>query len=132
MLVQARKKLWRMDYRLTLLQASYDRPAAPGQFDLVVFSYALSMFNPGWDMAIETAIRDLSPTGMMAVVDFHDSPSAHFKRWMGFHHVCLDSHLLPQLRNSFYSGEWAVREAYRGLWSYFLFLGRDPAGLKAP
>ena len=132
MLVRARQKLRRMDHQLTLLQASYDRPVAQGQFDLVVFSYALSMFNPGWDLALETAIRDLSTTGMMAVVDFHDSPSANFKHWMGLHHVCLNSHVLPRLRNSFNSGEWAVREAYGGLWSYFFFLGRDPDGLKSP
>ena len=87
MLAQARKKLRGLGHRVTLVQAAYDRPVAPGQFDLVVFSYALSMFNPGWEAALRTASQDLSPGGAIAVVDFHDSPSKRFKRWMGFNHA---------------------------------------------
>ena len=95
------------------------------RFDLVVFSYALSMFNPGWEAALLTASQDLSPGGAIAIVDFHDSPSKRFKRWMGFNHVRLDSHLLPCLRDLFPSGEWSVPSAFGGLWSYFLFVGRS-------
>jgi S-adenosylmethionine-diacylgycerolhomoserine-N-methlytransferase len=83
------------------------------------------MFNPGWEAALRTAGRDLSPEGSIAVVDFHDSPSKGFKQWMGLNHVRLDSHLLPLLRDQFLSGEWTVRQAYRGLWSFFFFIGRD-------
>jgi S-adenosylmethionine-diacylgycerolhomoserine-N-methlytransferase len=126
MLARAHKKLAGLGQRITLLEAAYDQPVAPGQFDLVVFSYALSMFNPGWDAALKTAIRDLSPKGAIAVVDFHDSASPGFKRWMGLNHVRLDGHLLPRLEDLFLSGEWRVRPVYGGLWSFFLFLGREP------
>jgi S-adenosylmethionine-diacylgycerolhomoserine-N-methlytransferase len=125
MLAQARKKLRGLSHRLTLIQAAYDRPVAPDQFELVVFSYALSMFNPGWDAALKTASQDLSPTGSIAVVDFHDSASKGFKQWMGLNHVRLDSHLLPSLRNLYPSGEWLVLPVCGGLWSYFLFVGRS-------
>jgi len=129
MLTRAHQKLRGLSHRLTLLEAAYDEPVAPGRFDLVVFSYALSMFNPGWDAALRTAGRDLSPEGTIAVVDFHDSPSTGFKQWMGFNHVRLDSHLLPLLRDRFLSGDWTVRPAYRGLWSFFFFIGRDVKAL---
>lgn len=124
MLTRAHKKLEGLRPRLTLLQAAYDRPVSPGLFDLVVFSYALSMFNPGWEAALETASRDLSPEGAIAVVDFHDSASPGFKKWMGLNHVRLDSHLLPRLEDLFPTGEWTVRPTSWGLWSIFFYLGR--------
>ncbi len=125
MLARAHQKLRGLPQRVSLVEAAYDQPVAPGRFDLVVFSYALSMFNPGWEAALLTASQDLSPGGTIAIVDFHDSPSKRFKRWMGFNHVRLDSHLLPCLRDLFPSGEWSVPSAFGGLWSYFLFIGRS-------
>jgi S-adenosylmethionine-diacylgycerolhomoserine-N-methlytransferase len=125
MLTRARQKLQGLRQPINFVEAAYDRPVAPGRFDLVVFSYALSMFNPGWEAALLTASQDLSPGGAIAVVDFHDSPFQSFKRWMGFNHVRLDSHLLPRLRKLFSSDEWSVPSAFCGLWSYFLFVGRS-------
>ncbi|MDD2900984.1 MAG: class I SAM-dependent methyltransferase [Syntrophales bacterium] len=124
MLARAHKKLAGSRRRVNLIEAAYDRPVAPGHFDLVVFSYALSMFNPGWEAALLTAGQDLAPEGYIAVGDFHDSASKRFKQWMGLNHVRLDSHLLPRLEDLFLSGEWSVRPVYGGLWSFFLFLGR--------
>lgn len=125
MLAVAAKKLQRLAPRLTLIKAAYDRPARPApSFDLVVFSYALSMFNPGWEEALAAAGRDLAPGGALAVVDFHDSWSPLFKRWMGLNHVRLDGHLLQGLRARFPLHESAIRPAYGGLWSYFLFIGQ--------
>ena len=98
---------------------------APSCFGLVIFSHALSMFNPGREAALKTADRDLSPGGATAAVDFHDSSSKGFKRWLGLNHVRLDSHLLPRLEDLFFSSDWIVRPACRGLWSFFLFMGRD-------
>ena len=70
------------------MHAPYDQPlSSEAPFDLVVFSYALSMFNPGWEEALAAALGDLSPGGALAVVDFHDSPLPAFKRWMGLNHV---------------------------------------------
>lgn len=125
MLARARKKLRGLRARTTLIEAAYDRPVAPGHFDLVVFSYALSMFNPGWDAALLTACQDLSADGAIAVVDFHDSSSKRFRQWMNLNHVRLNSHLLPRLEDLFLSGEWSVRPVCGGLWSFFLFLGRN-------
>jgi S-adenosylmethionine-diacylgycerolhomoserine-N-methlytransferase len=124
MLSQAKRKLAGLADRVTLVPAAYDQPLGlEDPFDLVVFSYALSMFNPGWEEALAAARGDLSPGGAIAVVDFHDSPSPAFHRWMGLHHVRLEGHLLPGLQQSFPGGQWTIRRAYGGLWSYFSFLG---------
>ena len=125
MLAMARKKLQDLAPRLTLIQAAYDRPVGEAHpFDLVVFSYALSMFNPGWEEALTAAHNDLAPGGAIAVVDFHDSGSTLFKRWMGLNHVRLDGHLLPGLQSRFSSHQTAIRPAFGGWWHYFRFIGR--------
>jgi S-adenosylmethionine-diacylgycerolhomoserine-N-methlytransferase len=125
MLAVARKKLQILAPRLTLIQAAYDHPVEEKPFfDLVVFSYALSMFNPGWEQALSAASRDLAPGGAIAVVDFHDSGFPLFKRWMGLNHVRLDGHLLAGLKSRFPIHKATVRPAYGGVWSYFRFMGR--------
>ncbi len=125
MLAVAEKKLQDLSLRLTLIQAAYDHPVEEKPtFDLVVFSYALSMFNPGWEEALTAAGRDLAVGGAIAVVDFHDSAWPLFKRWMGLNHVRLEGHLLAGLKSRFPSHEAIVRPVYGGVWSYFRFIGR--------
>jgi len=72
-----------------------------GSFDLVLCSYALSMFNPGFEAAIVAARCDLVPGGHFALVDFHAAGSRAFARWMGVNHVRMDGQLRPRLANSF-------------------------------
>jgi S-adenosylmethionine-diacylgycerolhomoserine-N-methlytransferase len=124
MLTVARKKLGPLAGRVTLLRGSYDRPLHPPQpFDVVLFSYALTMMNPGWASAIECAYADGTAGGVVAVVDFHDSPVSLFKAWMRLHHVRMDGHLLPRLDSSFRRCTLELRRAYGGLWRYLLFIG---------
>ena len=125
MLAVAKRKLQNLAPRPTLVQAAYDRPVEDEpSFDLVVFSYALSMFNPGWEEALTAASLDLAPGGAIAVVDFHDSGSTLFKGWMGLNHVRLNGHLLPGLKSRFPSHTATIRRAFGGIWSYFRFIGR--------
>ena len=130
MLDIAQRKLTPLGTRIQLHQHAY----CPGLardlsqnngFDLVLFSYALSMFNPGWDAAIDTARHDLSANGVIAVVDFHNSPFSAFRKWMGVNHVRMEGHLLPLLKNSFQPVLARERLAYGGVWRYFLFLGKS-------
>jgi S-adenosylmethionine-diacylgycerolhomoserine-N-methlytransferase len=124
MLAVARKKLAAIGDRVTLLHAAYDRPLRPSQpFDLVVFSYCLTMINPGWDKAIEHAHCDLQRGGLIGVVDFHGSPFALYRRWMWRNHVRLDGHLLPKLTLCFEPRFVEIRPAYAGCWSYLSFVG---------
>ena len=125
MLEVARKKLVGSSPPVELLHRAYDQPvAAAPRFDLLVFSYALSMFNPGWDQAITTAHQELVPGGTIAVVDFHDSPLALFKQWMALNHVRMEGHLLPELQSRFITQVCEIRRAYGGVWSYLLFIGK--------
>ena len=100
MLSIARKKLKNQGCPVDLVHQAYDHPLAPAaSFDLLVFSYSLSMFNPGWEQAIDCAYRDLDVGGIIAVVDFHHSRFSFFKRWLALNHVRLEGHLLPLLQS---------------------------------
>ena len=129
MLDIARKKLSVFDNRTKLLenqyQASFDENGdAEVKYDLVLFSYSLSMFNPGWESAIRCASSQVKQDGLVAVVDFHGSDHEGFRNWMGFNHVKMEEHLVPVLRDHFSELECRVKPAYGGLWHYFQFVGR--------
>jgi S-adenosylmethionine-diacylgycerolhomoserine-N-methlytransferase len=115
----------RQGRRPTLICSNYSQPlhhTAP-PYDLIVFSYTLSMINPGFRQAMGNARVDLAPGGMIAVVDFNDSPADWFKSWMKLNHVRMDGHLLPELTGLFEPAHQTVMKAYCGFWRYFIFLG---------
>jgi S-adenosylmethionine-diacylgycerolhomoserine-N-methlytransferase len=125
MLSAARKNLGQAVDRIQLINSAYCLPMAPeGPFDLVIFSYTLSMINPGWSHAIRCANADLSLNGIIAAVDFHDSPHEVFKSWMQINHVQMQGHLLPELSMNFYSETSKIKRAYGGLWRYFIYVGK--------
>lgn len=96
------------------------------QFDLILFSYSLSMINPGWEDLIEAAYNDLVPGGLIAVVDFNDSRFNAFKKHMKNNHVRMDHHILPILEERFSSLSKEINSAYVGAWTYFTFVGLKP------
>jgi len=111
--------------RIQLVHGRYEKPMHEGKgFDVILFSYALSMFNPGWEEALEVASQDLSDRGIIAMVDFHDSRHSTFKKWMGVNHVRMDSHLRPKLFEICDPVVDTVRSAYQGVWQYTLLIGR--------
>lgn len=125
MLTVARRNLSEESDRVNLLHVSYNKPLNPTEpYDLILFSYALTMFNPGWDTAIDHAQADLAVGGAIAVVDFHDSPMSLFKRWMGVNHVRMDGHLQPKLETLFEAQLSETKSAYGGLWRYLLYIGK--------
>jgi S-adenosylmethionine-diacylgycerolhomoserine-N-methlytransferase len=105
-----------------LIQQSYEAPLT-GDFDLVLFSYALTMFNPGWEKAIQAAKADLSPGGLLAIVDFSHTGSVMFRRWMGINHVRMEGYLWPVSRAAFEPMVDEIRAAYAGIWHYGIFIG---------
>ena len=125
MLTVAQQNLGNLRKRVKLIQQPYTAPiAGKTPYDLILFSYALTMFNPGWDVAIQAAQVDLALGGFVGVVDFHNSPVPLFKRWMGVNHVRMDGHLHPLLTRLFTPKSEQVQPAYGGLWHYLLFIGQ--------
>ncbi len=128
MLAVARRNLAAHQAQAHLLNQPYDQPlAGVPAFDVVLFSYALTMFNPGWEAAIDHAHADLVTGGLIAVVDFHNSGLPAFKRWMGVNHVRMDGQLLPYLETHFTPQAAAIHAAYGGFWQYLCFVGKKAA-----
>jgi S-adenosylmethionine-diacylgycerolhomoserine-N-methlytransferase len=123
MLAIARRKTAAFGPRVNLLRRSYGSALAPGSYNLVLCSYALTMFNPGHEQAIAAAYRDLAPGGYFALVDFHTTRFPWFSHWMGLNHVRMEGQLLPLLLNSFIPVTDELRSAYGGVWKYLLFIG---------
>ncbi len=133
MLTRAERRLRRYGTRVRCFHRRFAAPIPlDPPCDVVLFSYALTMMNPGWEQALAAAKELLPPGGRIAVVDFGGSRWTWFRRWMGRNHVRLDDHLLPRLQGGFRTEAVRVAQAYGGLWRYFLFLGRASGGLEAP
>ena len=125
MLELARRKTEKFGARVDLLHRAYAAPLSdPPAFDIVLFSYALSMFNPGFEAAIASAHRDLALGGRIAVVDFHDTRFGFFERWMGVNHVRMNGQLRPLLQSRFKPAIDSLRPVYAGVWRYLVFVGR--------
>lgn len=124
MLAVAQRRIAPWAGRITLRAQSYERPLRESGYDLVLCSYALSMFNPGYATAIASAHGDLVPGGCFALVDFHGTRHPWFARWMRFNHVRMERHLRPALRDWFEPVLEERPRAYGGWWEYLLFVGR--------
>ncbi len=126
MLEVADKNVFLCDNAIDLIKYNYNQPLKPNSYDLVLFSYSLTMINPGWREALACAYQDLAPGGYIAVVDFHNTPIRAFQRWMEVNHVRMESHLLPELENMFDPETVEINHAYCGSWNYLMFLGTKP------
>ncbi len=125
MLEKAEHKLLRRFPDMRLRHAAYDQGTFPASScDVVLFSYALSMFNPDHAQALDAALLHLVSGGLIAVVDFHGSCVPAFRAWMALNHVRMDEHLLPELDIRFRRECLELRRSYGGVWEYFLYLGR--------
>ena len=126
MLSIAKRKLRHCHRDIHLYHDAYDASVHDNSdsVDALLFSYSLSMFNPGWEQAIDTAHHKLQSGNLIAVVDFHQSKHPLFQSWMALNHVKMEAHLLNKLRECFAPVQQETYAAYFGLWEYFLFIGK--------
>lgn len=102
----------------------FDSGSAP---DIILFSYALSMFNPGFDQCLAEAHRHLAPGGVVCVVDFHETPFTWFRKWMRMNHVLMESQLLDTVKNLGSLVHYQEGKGLWGVWNYNVMIS-DPQG----
>jgi S-adenosylmethionine-diacylgycerolhomoserine-N-methlytransferase len=127
MLEIARENTRVFEHKLNIYNENFaqkKRPNTLPKADILLFSYCLTMINPGWENAIEHASNSLLADGRIAVVDFHSTRFAWFERWMRFNHVRMNGHLMPILEEKFEKMYYKKVKVYGGLWSYFIFIGK--------
>jgi len=124
MILQVKRKTrWAAD-RVSLFNQAYGkRKGFTGKFDLVLFSYCLSMVNPQWIDLLKQAENDLKPGGNILVVDFHNSEKTWFRKYMARHHTRVEGQLLPALQSQFTEREQHIGKCYGSTWEYFYFWG---------
>ena len=78
-------------------------------FDAVIFSYSLSMI-PTWKDAIQTALDNLRPGGMIYIVDFWDQSDWPkwfqflLRQWLALFHVRHEPELIDFLKTFEHKG----------------------------
>lgn len=113
---------------VSLIQSSFLEEASlqDRSWDIIVFSYALTMINPQWMDCMHHAESLLGAGGHLGIVDFHDSKYTFFKNHMGNNHVRMDGHIMAEAKQLLEPTELNIHAAYAGLWQYALFIGRKP------
>ncbi|MCU0446277.1 MAG: class I SAM-dependent methyltransferase [Microscillaceae bacterium] len=124
MLKVAETKLAPYKNRVTLIEKPYEKGTEyNGRFDVILFSYALTMINPQWTELVEQAPNDLKDKGVVAVVDFHDANFEFYRGFMRNNHVKLNGHILPVLEKSFDTKLSKVKPGFLNVWQYMLYVG---------
>lgn len=123
MLEKASKKFY-WNTNISFKEISYENPINEWNYDVILFSYILSMFNEkNWRKnAIDCANKDLKEWWYIWIVDFHNSNLEIFKKWMLVNHVRMDWHLLNYLKTIFDIEYLEIWNAYNWIWDYFIFI----------
>lgn len=116
------------DHQLRLKEGDYiAAPTESDQYDLILFSYILTMTPEQFEAMIHKAYQELHPGGLIAIVDFYSSPFLLFRRWMAKNHVRLNHRWDMRLERTFTVHQLKKIPAYAGIWNYFQFIGSKPS-----
>lgn len=120
----AQKKMKKEEHRCNLLAEPYKiGDENLESYDVILFSYSLTMINPQWNELILQAKKDLKKGGFVAVVDFHDANYNFYRKFMQSNHVNLSGHLMPFLKENFNTQIAQVKTGLLGVWEYMLYIG---------
>ncbi len=125
MLDKAKDNLKAYTDRVELINEPYEQGTKyHNTFDIILFSYSLTMINPQFSDLIEQAQYDLKPEGYVVVADFHDTKMAFYKKFMRSNHVRLDGQLMPLLKEKYTPFYAKIKNGYLGVWQYMMFIGK--------
>ena len=114
-----------MSNRISLKNEAYGPGLKlPDDFDIILCSYSLSMMGSQKTGIIDQIKTNLNSDGLIAVVDFHNSPFSWFRRWMQINHVDMNGSLYKYLISLYTPNHISTKSVYGNLWSYFIFTGR--------
>ena len=111
-------------FEVELILEDYLNFDSAKKYDIILFSYALTMMGKYKSAILEKAVYDRNTGGMITIVDFHSTQSNWFKKWMEFNHVEMEGLIDENLLSSLKSEGLSIQKAYSGLWKYFVYWGR--------
>lgn len=110
---------------IDIIHGIYEQEIQAQTFDLILLSYSLTMMKAPAENILKKLSKNLKDNGVIAVVDFHQTPYSWFERWMRKNHVEINRQWLSLLQSDFEHDYLEVQQAYLGLWSYFSFIGTN-------
>ncbi|TVQ44136.1 MAG: class I SAM-dependent methyltransferase [Saprospirales bacterium] len=111
-------------FKVELIRENYLHFDSPKKYDIILFSYALTMMGKDKSAILEKAIYDLNAGGIITIVDFHSTEYNWFRKWMEFNHVEMEKLIDKNLLSTLKTERLAIKKAYFGLWKYFIYWGR--------
>lgn len=127
MLTKAQKKIQASDnpQKFRLIHDAYGSSCLKDStFDVILFSYSLTMMTQHIELIFSRIYQNLDPEGLLAVTDFHQTKFGWFEQWMRMNHVVMDGSLYKTLSEAFKSTHSNILPAYFNWWEYFIFIGR--------
>ncbi|MBF0546651.1 MAG: class I SAM-dependent methyltransferase [Candidatus Riflebacteria bacterium] len=125
MLSKALKKVKKFKNRVDLVQGMFPECLNDkNKFDMILFSYSLSMMGLEVDSAIKAAQRRLENGGLIAVVDFCETSFKTVKCWLGLNGVTIDGTIEKSLSKYFAPVMVKKEIVFMGLWKHIRFVGR--------
>jgi S-adenosylmethionine-diacylgycerolhomoserine-N-methlytransferase len=94
------------------------------KFDMVLFSYSITMMDNLGLLWIDYAKQNLKLGGVLSIVDFYHTRFNWFENWMKKNHVQMCSNWLEKTLNAkqFDIRKKKIDHAYLGLWKYGKFV----------
>ena len=124
MLDRAAQNLRQYKDRVELVEKPYEQGSEyNGMFDVILFSYSLTMINPQWIELVDQTPLDLKEDGLIVVADFHNANFNFYRKFMRSNHVKLDGHIFPVLLEKFDAKYAKIKKGFAGVWEYMMFIG---------
>lgn len=88
------------------------------KYDVIYASYSLSMMSSLYEQLFPKIVDLLQPNGKLYVVDFYETSSDLFKKWMNVNHVSFLNNHEVEFRKYFEVLSLQKTSMYLGLWKY--------------
>lgn len=95
------------------------------KYDSIILSYVFTLDLVNAGSQIEKIKSLLKPNGNIYVVDFHKYGTNVYKKYMNWHGIEMSEGLLELLESNFNPTRKIIKNAYGGVWEYFLFEGQN-------
>ncbi len=122
-MIDVAKKKFEGNSNVQLLNDDFFQMDSLIKYDVIIFSYMLSMVGDLKEDFFIKAKSLLSTDGIIAVVDYHQSKLDWYIEFMLSKNVELNSNTLDLLNQYFTPLQMKISKAYLGIWTYQMFIG---------